>query len=121
MSDQAPHDPAANAPYPDVVSLMRTGAAQWTYLEAKDQHPLYVSDKDPRDRSTCYELCDAKWVPLVARPDAKALGEWTLITRKGGERQWAYRHRAVYSLVQDSNDTPLGDGKDGHHLLPIFR
>jgi predicted lipoprotein with Yx(FWY)xxD motif len=121
QSDHPPRDPAANAPYPDQVSLMQNRAGQWTYLEAKEQHPLYVSDQDPRDKSTCYDLCDTKWIPLDARPDAKPLGEWTLITRKGGERQWAYRHRAVYMLVHDLSDTPLGDGKDGRHLLPIFK
>lgn len=120
-AQQGPKDPAANAPYPDDVALMQNRAGEWTYLQARDQHPLYVSDRDSRDQSNCYARCDTKWVPLLARPDARPLGEWTPVRRKGGELQWAYRHRPVYMLVHDSNDTPLGDGKEGHHLLPFFR
>jgi predicted lipoprotein with Yx(FWY)xxD motif len=119
--DQGPKNPAADAPYPNEVTLIQNRAREWTYLDGKDQHPLYVSDKDEPDKSNCYELCDTKWVPLLARPDAKPLGEWTLVHRKGGaDRQWAYRHRPVYRLVHDSSDLPLGDGKEGHHLLPTF-
>jgi predicted lipoprotein with Yx(FWY)xxD motif len=120
-SEHPPVNPAANAPYPNEVTLIQNRANEWTYLNGKDQHPLYVSDKDGPDRSTCYDLCDTKWVPLLARPDSKPVGEWTLAPRKGGERQWAYRHRPVYMLVHDSDDVPLGDGKEGHHLLPTFK
>ena len=117
----APRDPAVDEPYPEDVSLIQNRAGQWTYLESKGQRPLYVSDQDPRDQSTCYEKCDSKWIPLSAGPAAKPLGEWTLVTRKDGERQWAYRHRAVYTYALDSNGIPRGDRKEGHHLLPIFK
>jgi predicted lipoprotein with Yx(FWY)xxD motif len=100
---------------------MQNRAGEWTYLDGMTQHPLYVSDQDKKDKSVCYDLCDSKWVTLLARPDSKPLGEWTLAGRKGGDRQWEYRHRPVYMLVHDSSDLPLGDGKEGHHLLPTLK
>ena len=112
---------ALNAPYPTEVSLMQSRAGEWTYLDVTNQQPLYVSDKDKKDKSVCYDRCNSKWVPLLARADSKPLGEWTLAPRKGGDRQWAYRHRPVYMLIHDSGDLPLGDGKEGHHLLPTLK
>ena len=120
-SGAAPRDAAANAPYPDEVALSQVRTGEWTYFEAKDQYPLYVSDKDPPGKSACYDSCDMKWIPLLAPPDAKPLGAWTPVSRRGGKRQWAYHRRPVYMLVHDSSDTPFGDGKEGHHLLPTFR
>lgn len=120
-SAPGPKDPAADAAYPDEVSLLQNRDGEWTYLQAKGQHPLYVSDRDSRGHSTCYAGCASKWIPLIAPPGARPLGEWTPVRRKGDELQWTYRHRPVYLLVHDSNETPLGDGRDGHHLLPVFR
>jgi predicted lipoprotein with Yx(FWY)xxD motif len=109
-----------NEPYPSEVALMQKGAHAWTYFEAQSQHPLYICDHDRPDESTCYSKCEARWKPLLAGADSKPLGLWTLVTRKGGHRQWAYRHRPVYTFADDSNETPRGDGKEGHHLLPTF-
>ena len=121
MTDQAPISREANEPYPNEVTLMQNRAGEWTYLDGTDQRPLYVSDRDEPDKSTCYEKCATKWIPLLARPDSQPLGAWTLAPRKGGDRQWAYRHRPVYMLAGDSTDAPSGDGKEGHHLLPMFK
>ena len=46
----------------------------------------------------------------------------TLVTRKDGRRQWAYRDKAVYVRIHDAPDKPTGDGVDGKwHLVPFFK
>ena len=63
-----------------------------------------------RGKSNCDEACAAMWIPLSARSDAKPLGDWTLVARKDGSKQWAYKGRPVYTLIHDDAEKPKGDG-----------
>lgn len=45
--------------------------------------------------------CAQEWPPVLATPDAKPVGKWTLIDRKDGARQWAYDGQAVYTFFLD--------------------
>lgn len=121
-----PAEPAKHAddtvPYPTEVALVNEPPRGYTYRQSPDRLPLYTWDKDPPGKSTCYDGCDTEWIPLLAPSEAKPLGEWTLVTRDDGKRQWAYRRHPVYMLVHDSADAPIGDGANGEwHLLPHFQ
>ncbi len=47
------------------------------------------------------KTCADKWPPFLAAADAKAEGDWSVITRDGGARQWAYQGRPLYTSVKD--------------------
>jgi predicted lipoprotein with Yx(FWY)xxD motif len=74
---------------------------------------LYTFDKDTEaGKSACSGPCLAAWPALVAPADAKPMGEWTVITRDDGTKQWAYKGKPLYTFVHDTKPGEMtGDGK----------
>lgn len=72
---------------------------------------LYTFDKDSEGRSVCYDQCAALWPPYVAAPDARAAGDYGLVERSDGSRQWAVRGKPLYFYAGDS--TPGSANGDG--------
>ena len=62
---------------------------------------VYTFDKDPAGKSVCNGACAANWPPIQAAADAKAVGAYTVITRDGGGRQWAYKGKPLYLWSKD--------------------
>jgi len=62
---------------------------------------LYTFDKDAGDKSACNGPCSANWPPLMAAADAKAAGDWTVVTRDDGSKQWAYKGKPLYLWAKD--------------------
>jgi len=113
---------AANAPYPAEVSLVDEAPKGWTYRQSPGNYPLYYYDRDAANVSNCYDECTARFIPLPAPASAKPLGEWSVVTRKDGRKQWAYQSHPVYTLLDDSVQSPTGDGAEGvWHLMPHFQ
>ena len=75
------------------------------WVDAKGM-TLYVFDKDAGGKSACNGPCATNWPPLMAGADAKAAGDWTVITRDDGSKQWAYKGKPLYTWVKD---TKAGD------------
>ena len=74
---------------------------------------LYTFDKDTAGggRSVCNGPCAANWPPLLAAADAKAQGDYSIITRDDGTKQWAYKGKPLYLWVKDSKPGDrTGDG-----------
>lgn len=81
--------------------------------------PLYTYDKDSAETSACTGPCVSSWPPLMADGSARASGEWTVIDRPDGGKQWAYKGKPVYGFFRDTpGAAPGGDNKvPGWHLL----
>jgi predicted lipoprotein with Yx(FWY)xxD motif len=77
---------------------------------------LYTFDKDGGGKSACNGPCAANWPPLAAGADAKATGDWTVITRDDGSRQWAYKGKPLYTWAKD---TKPGD-KTGDNVNNVW-
>jgi predicted lipoprotein with Yx(FWY)xxD motif len=78
-----------------------------------DGMTLYTFDKDAggSGKSTCNGPCAANWPPLTARADAKAYGDWSIITRDDGGKQWAYKGKPLYGWIKDQKPGDrTGDG-----------
>jgi predicted lipoprotein with Yx(FWY)xxD motif len=74
---------------------------------------LYTFDKDAAGsgKSVCNGPCAANWPPLMAAADAKAAGDYTIVTRDDGGRQWAYKGKPLYLWVKDTKPGDrTGDG-----------
>lgn len=74
---------------------------------------LYVYDKDVAGsgKSTCNGPCAANWPPLMAEADAKSAGDYTLVARDDGGKQWAYKGKPLYFWVKDTKPgDKTGDG-----------
>ncbi len=90
-------------------------------LVAPDGRTLYTYDKDDKGVSNCSGLCAAAWPPLLAPDSAHATDSFTVITRSGGNKQWAFNGQPLYLYIRDSLPGAVdGDGADGvwHVAIP---
>jgi len=74
---------------------------------------LYTFDKDAAGsgKSVCNGPCATNWPPLMAAADAKATGDYSIITRDDGGKQWAYKGKPLYLWVKDTKPgDKTGDG-----------
>jgi predicted lipoprotein with Yx(FWY)xxD motif len=74
---------------------------------------LYTFDKDAAGsgKSECNGACAANWPPLLAASDAKASGDYSIVTRADGARQWAYKGKPLYLWAKDAKPGDRsGDG-----------
>ena len=72
---------------------------------------LYTFDKDAGGKSTCNGSCATNWPPLMAEAGAAAKGDWTVVTRDDGSRQWAYKGKPLYFWTKDQKaGDKTGDG-----------
>jgi predicted lipoprotein with Yx(FWY)xxD motif len=74
---------------------------------------LYTFDKDTggSGKSVCNGPCATNWPPLMAAADAKPAGDYTIITRDDGGKQWAYKGKPLYLWIKDSKPgDKTGDG-----------
>jgi predicted lipoprotein with Yx(FWY)xxD motif len=82
-------------------------------VDANRGMTLYTFDKDPAGsgKSVCTGGCAANWPPLLAPADAKATGDWTVVTRDDGAKQWAYKGKPLYYWIKDQKPGDrTGDG-----------
>jgi predicted lipoprotein with Yx(FWY)xxD motif len=80
---------------------------QIAYADAKGM-TLYTYAKDQPGRSNCVDACAAQWKPLPASAEAKPYGNWTIIARADGSRQWALKGEPVYTYVKDVDPGSVG-------------
>jgi len=72
---------------------------------------LYVFDKDSGGKSACNGPCAGNWPPLMAAATAMPMGDYTIITRDDGGKQWAYKGRPLYNWKNDKQPGDItGDG-----------
>ena len=74
---------------------------------------LYTFDKDATGagKSVCNGPCATNWPPLRAEVDARASGDYSVVTRDDGSRQWAYKGKPLYFWVKDAKPGDRsGDG-----------
>ena len=74
---------------------------------------LYTYDNDTeKGKSACYDECATKWLPAVAPKGAKTYGEWSVITRTDGTKQWTFKDKPLYTYYHDKVSEKKGDGID---------
>lgn len=74
---------------------------------------LYTYDKDGvgTGKSVCIQKCAVNWPPLAADADAKPGGDFTIIIRDDGSKQWAHKGKPLYLWVKDMKPGDrTGDG-----------
>lgn len=77
---------------------------------------LYTFDKDTvgSGKSTCNGPCAANWPPLAATATDKAAGDFSIVTRDDGAKQWAFKGKPLYLWVKDTKPgDKTGDGVNG--------
>ena len=92
--------PATAAEMEDVVTVHET--AHGKVLADRKGMTLYTFDKDPAGKSVCNGKCAQNWPPLLASAQAQATGDFSLVTRDDGKKQWAYKGKPLYLWVKDT-------------------
>lgn len=74
---------------------------------------LYTFEKDVAGsgKSVCNGPCATNWPPLMAADTDKPSGDFTVITRDDGKKQWAQKGKPLYFWVKDAKPgDKTGDG-----------
>ncbi len=72
---------------------------------------LYTFDKDAGGKSACNGQCAVNWPPLAASGGVSGMGDWSVVTRDDGSKQWAYKGKPLYTFVKDTKPGDVvGDG-----------
>jgi predicted lipoprotein with Yx(FWY)xxD motif len=84
---------------------------------------LYTYDKDTvAGKSACSGQCQQNWPALPVVSGGMAMGNWTVISRDDGSKQWAYKGKPLYTFAHDAKAGDMtGDGKGGgawHMAMP---
>ncbi|MGJ7615444.1 MULTISPECIES: COG4315 family predicted lipoprotein [unclassified Variovorax] len=77
---------------------------------------LYTFDKDTagNGKSVCNGGCATNWPPFMAAEGDKAAGDFTVVTRDDGKKQWAAKGWPLYYWVKDTKPgDKTGDGVNG--------
>jgi len=101
-------DPNPN--HPGEVALGRDDG-KWVYKSFPAFLPLYTFEGDDNGKSNCDAVCAAVW-PIIRAPEsASPTGDWTVVMRADGRRQWAYKGRPVYTFYYDRPYERKGEGR----------
>ena len=74
---------------------------------------LYTFDKDVAGsgKSACNGPCAKNWPPLRVTGPEQASGDWSVIVRNDGSKQWAYKGKPLYLWIKDHKPgDKTGDG-----------
>lgn len=74
---------------------------------------LYTFDKDAAGsgKSVCNGPCATLWPPMMASDTDKASGDYTIIVRDDGKKQWAYKGLPLHYFSRDTKaGEKTGDG-----------
>ena len=79
---------------------------------------LYIFDRDTAGsgKSACNGPCATNWPPLMAAETDTASGDYMVITRDDGKKQWAMKGKPLYYWAKD---TKPGD-KTGDGVLGVW-
>lgn len=74
---------------------------------------LYIFDKDGAGsgKSVCNGPCAANWPPLFALDNDTAAGDYSIVARDDGKKQWAWKGKPLYYWAKDKAPGDMtGDG-----------
>jgi predicted lipoprotein with Yx(FWY)xxD motif len=79
---------------------------------------LYTFDKDTagNGKSVCNGPCATNWPPLMAADADAPMGDYTIVTRDDGKKQWAMKGKPLYYWIKD---TKPGD-KSGDGMMTFW-
>ena len=65
---------------------------------------LYTFDRDVAGsgKSACNGPCLANWPAFMATSTDTGSGDWTVVTRDEGTKQWAFKGKPLYTFAKDT-------------------
>lgn len=82
----------------------------WIGLGDAEGHTLFISESDTTPgKSHCVGACAETFPPVLAVADAVDMGDWTLVARDNGRRQWAYKGKPLYRFARETRFNEVVD------------
>ena len=96
-------EPDRSLPTPAGIEAKLVSSAQAVVLTDFDGFTLYAFDGDAAgDGQICSDSgCEMHWLPVPAPVLAFDIGDFSVVSRLDGARQWAYRGRPLYRYPGD--------------------
>ncbi len=65
---------------------------------------VYTFDKDTAGsgKSVCNDGCAKAWPPVMAKDGDKPDGDYSIVTRDDGSKQWAHKGKPLYLFQKDT-------------------
>jgi predicted lipoprotein with Yx(FWY)xxD motif len=106
--------PAVTSSVPDGIDVRVVATAHGVALTDHNGLTLYAFDGDAKkDNQVCAATgCNIKWIPAPVPELAGGVGDFTVVMRLDGTRQWAYKKKPLYRYSGDK----LPDDVRGAHL-----
>ncbi|MEP6491694.1 MAG: hypothetical protein ABJF01_03390 [bacterium] len=105
---------AQDAPKPMMMAgvKVQTTSLGPTLVDSKGM-TLYTWGNDSiPGKSACTGQCATNWPPLVAAADGAAMGDWSIVARDDGTKQWAYKGKPLYTYRTDAKEGDVsGNGR----------
>jgi predicted lipoprotein with Yx(FWY)xxD motif len=95
-------------------------------LTLANNFAVYVFDGDTANKFGCTGPCLETFAPVLAPERIRPQGDWTIVERSPGVKQWAYRGKPVYSYnLEEKRPSFEGSDEAGWHnvftqLAPVF-
>ncbi len=99
---------AACASQPPAPAMMTDGV-----LTGKGGMTLYTFDRDMAGsgKSACNGACATNWPPLYVAYGEMPSGDYSVVTRDDGRKQWAFKGKPLYYWAKDQKPgDKTGDG-----------
>jgi len=106
-SDSVPYSTPEGITLIDVTKIYDSSTDQfmWRRLGDENAKPLYTFDQDMKSgKSACTDECAKEFPPFVADKQAKPSGDWSLVSRDKGVKQWAYQGKPLYRYSGEDPD-----------------
>ncbi len=104
--------PPADIPAQFAISTVKSGRL----LTLSTGFSVYSYDKDAASKPGCTGACLRDWSPVLAGETAVSKGDWTILEREPGVKQWAFRKKPLYTRTADDSARSLeGADEPGWH------
>ncbi|MFK7863275.1 MAG: hypothetical protein AB8B95_03510 [Pseudohongiellaceae bacterium] len=83
-------------------------------LATSKNQSVYSYVNDTANASTCFEECLSVWNPVLAPALTRPQGEWSVLERSPGVRQWVFRGKPLYTYQLDQGSwSQEGSDREG--------
>jgi len=82
-------------------------------LLTSENYSVYASSHDKPNKSNCAGACLKDWEPILAPAYAKPRGEFGIIERSPGIRQWTFREQPLYTHIGEPFFKQYGSDEPG--------
>jgi predicted lipoprotein with Yx(FWY)xxD motif len=103
LSFFAPWFALAQDALPPDVGVVEMGAGRLFVDQQGFTLYTYKRDGEQPGASVCIDACATAWPPVIAAEGATPVGEWAVIQRPDGARQWAHQAMPVYRYAKDTH------------------